>query len=250
MNIDSKIVVIIPAYNEEKSIGPLIDEIRKEVPFLDIIVINDGSRDETASVARSKNVVVLDLPCNLGVGGAVQAGYRYTYEKGYDFVIRVDGDGQHPPDEIPKLIKTISKQGADLVIGSRYIGKRSYENTTLRSIGIKLLSFFLSVICRNWVTDPTSGFWIINRKLLYYFANEYPSEYPEPEAIALLHRHGYNCHEVPVRFRLRTSGKSTIHGFGAIYYMIKVSLALVVDRIRPINRRFEKARLKIYNGNC
>lgn len=247
---DSRIAVIIPAYNEEKSIGTLIDELKKTVPYLDVIVINDGSKDETTTVVRSKNVVLLDLPCNLGVGSAVQAGFKYTFEKGYNFVVRIDGDGQHPPEEIPKLIAAISKHNVDLVIGSRYIAKRSYENTKLRSIGIKSLSFFLSLICRSRVTDPTSGFWIINRKLLYYFANDFPSEYPEPEAIALLHRHGYNCHEVPVRFRLRTSGKSTIHGFGAIYYMIKVSLALVVDRIRPINRRFEKARLKTYNGNC
>ncbi len=241
----NSIAVIIPAFNEEESIGTLIDELKKTVPYLDVIVINDGSKDETAIVVRGKNVILLDLPCNLGVGSAVQAGFKYTFEKGYNFVVRIDGDGQHPPEEIPKLIAAISKHNMDLAIGSLYVGKRSYENTTLRSIGIKLLSFFLSVICRNWVTDPTSGFWIINRKLLYYFANDFPLEYPEPEAIALLHRHGYNCLEVPVRFRLRTRGKSTIHGFGAIYYMIKVSLALVVDRIRPMNRRFEKARLKV-----
>jgi len=240
----NKIVVIIPAYNEEQSIGTLIDELKEIVPYLDIVVVNDGSRDETAPIARSKNVVVLDLPCNLGVGGAVQAGFRYTYEKGYDLVIRADGDGQHPPQEIPTLIDAISRNDVDLVIGSRYIGKRSYDNTTLRSIGIKALAFFLSVICRSKVTDPTSGFWVIKRELLYYFAHDYPSEYPEPEAIALLRRHGYEYLEVPVQFRPRTRGKSTIHGFGAIYYMLKVGLALIIDRIRPLNRRFEKARLK------
>lgn len=239
----SKIAVIIPAFNEEKAIGALIGEIKKDAPFLDIVVVNDGSRDETSFVSRSKNVVVLDLPCNLGVGGAVQAGFRYAYEKGYDLVVRIDGDGQHPPEEIPKLIKAILKRDVDLVIGSRYVGERSYENTTLRSMGIKLLSLFLSLICRNRVTDPTSGFWIINRKLLYYFAHDYPSEYPEPEAIALLHRHGYTCYEIPAKFRPRTTGRSTIRGFGAIYYMIKVCLALIVDRIRPINKRFEKTRL-------
>lgn len=238
-----QIAVLIPAYNEEASIGPLIEELIKFVPHDDIIVINDGSRDETSLIAHSKNVVVLDLPCNLGVGGAVQTGFRYANEKGYDFVVRIDGDGQHPPEEIPKLISALKKQNADLVIGSRYGGADSFDNTTLRSMGIKLLSFFLSLICRNWVTDPTSGFWIINRKLLYYFANEYPSEYPEPEAIAMLHRHGYAYYELPVKFRTRTSGRSTIRGFGAVYYMIKVCLALVVDRIRPINKRFEKTRL-------
>ncbi|MBW2043240.1 MAG: glycosyltransferase family 2 protein, partial [Deltaproteobacteria bacterium] len=186
----------------------------------------------------------LDLSCNLGVGSAVQTGYRYAFDKGYRFVIRIDGDGQHPPREIPKLVDAILKNDVDLVIGSRYVEKQRYENTTLRSIGIKILAFLLSLICRSNVTDPTSGFWVINRKLLYYFAHDYPAEYPEPEAIALLRRHGFRYLEIPVEFRPRTRGKSTIHGFGAIYYMIKVSLALIIDRIRPLNRRFEKSRLK------
>jgi len=240
----SEIAVIIPAFNEEQAIGDLIEELRQCIPDVHIVVINDGSGDDTSMIARSKNVCVLDLSCNLGVGSAVQTGYRYAFDKGYRFVIRIDGDGQHPPREIPKLVDAILKNDVDLVIGSRYVEKQRYENTTLRSIGIKILAFLLSLICRSNVTDPTSGFWVINRKLLYYFANDYPAEYPEPEAIALLRRHGFRYLEIPVEFRPRTRGKSTIHGFGAIYYMIKVSLALIIDRIRPLNRRFEKSRLK------
>lgn len=238
------IAVIIPALNEEAAIASLLDEVRDYVPFLDIIVINDGSVDNTANLARLKGATVLDLPCNVGVGGAVQAGFKYAYERGYQFVVRIDGDGQHPPSEIPRLLKAMEEGTEDLIIGSRFIGKSAYTSTPFRFVGIKLLAIFLSIICRSRITDPTSGFWVINRKLLYYFANEYPAEYPEPEAIALLRRYGYRYHENQVIFRPRTSGQSSIRGWGAFYYIFKVGLALLIDRVRPINPRFEKMRLK------
>ena len=238
------IAVIIPAYNEEAAISSLLDELNEHVPLLDVIVISDGSVDNTAALARMKGAIVLDLPCNLGVGGAVQVGLKYAYERGYQLVVRIDGDSQHPPSEIPKLIDAIKKGEADLIIGSRFIGKRSYASTPLRSIGIKFLAIFLSIICRSRVTDPASGFWIINRKLLYYFAHDYPTEYPEPEAIALMRRHGYSFREEPVMFRPRTTGQSSIHIWGTFYYAVKVGLALLMDRIRSINPRFEKANVK------
>jgi len=237
-------VVIIPAYNEEGAIGNLLGELKQYVPGLDVIVINDGSTDRTASLAKKMGVKILDLPCNLGVGGAVQAGFRYAYDQGYSYVIRIDGDGQHPPAEIPKLINTMNEGDADLVIGSRFAGERSYVSTLFRLMGIKMLALFLSLICRSRVTDPTSGFWIVNRKLLYYFAHDYPTEYPEPEAIALLRRYGFNFKEVPVKFRPRMTGLSSIGAWGTIYYMMKVGLALVVDRIRPIDSRFAKKNLE------
>ena len=237
-------VVIIPAYNEEAAINSLMDELNAHVPFLDVVVINDGSVDNTAALARKKDAIVLDLPCNLGVGGAVQVGLKYAYERGYQFVVRIDGDGQHPPSEIPKLIYAIKNGEADLIIGSRFIGERSYASTPLRWIGIKLLAIFLSIICRSRVTDPASGFWIMNRKLMYYFAHDYPTEYPEPEAIALLRRYGYSYCEQPVVFRPRTTGRSSIQIWGTFYYAVKVGLALLVDRIRPIDPRFEKANVK------
>ena len=238
------IAVIVPAYNEEAAISSLLDELNEHVPFLDVIVINDGSVDKTAALARMKGAVVLDLPCNLGVGGAVQVGLKYALEKNYRFVVRIDGDGQHPPSEIPKLIDAIKTGGADFIVGSRFMGAKLYASTPLRSVGIKLLSVFLSIICRSRVTDPTSGFWLVNRKLLYYFAHDYPTEYPEPEAIALLSRYGYSYHEVPVLFLPRMTGRSSIQIWGTFYYAVKVGLALLVDRIRPINPRFERGNVK------
>jgi hypothetical protein len=133
---------------------------------------------------------------------------------------------------------------ADLVIGSRFVGESSYRTSTwVRSVGIKLLSFFLSLICRSRITDPTSGFWLLNRKLLYYFAHDYPTEYPEPEALALLRRHGFSFREVPVAFRPRTTGTSSIRSWGTLYYMVKVGLALLVDRVRPIDSRYRRSNL-------
>jgi len=238
-----KIAVIIPAYNEEGAIGGLLEEVKQHVPTLDVIVINDGSTDYTALITRAKGIQVLDLPCNLGVGGAVQVGFRYAYDRGYRYVIRIDGDGQHPPAEIPKMIQAINSGSDDLIIGSRFAGQRSYGSTFFRSIGIRMLALFLSRICRNRITDPTSGFWIVNRKLLHYFSHDYPTEYPEPEAIALLRRHGFSFREEPVTFRPRTVGFSSIGAWGTVYYMMKVGLALVVDRIRPIDSRFAKENL-------
>jgi len=235
--------IIIPAFNEEESIGCLLDELARDVPGIDVIVINDGSRDSTAVLAKRKHVTVLDIPCNLGVGGAVQAGFRFAYDRGYRYVIRIDGDGQHPPVEIPRLIAAMAKGDADLVIGSRFAGKRSYVSTLIRFLGIKILAVFLSHICKSRITDPTSGFWMVNRKLLYYFAHDYPTEYQEPEAIALLRRYGFSFKEEPVNFRPRRAGRSSIGAWGTVYYMMKVGLALLVDRIRPIDSRFRKDNL-------
>lgn len=245
-NLDAStmpIVVIIPAYNEEGAIGGLIEEVKQHVPTLDVIVINDGSTDGTARVARERGVKVLDIPCNLGVGGAVQTGFRYAYDQGYQYVIRIDGDGQHPPAEIPKLIAVMQGKEADLVIGSRFKGGTAFVSNLVRYLGVKALALFLSLICKSRVTDPTSGFWMVNRKLLFYFAHDYPTEYPEPEAIALLRRQGFSFREVPVKFRSRAIGLSSIGSWGTVYYMLKVGLALVVDRIRPVNLRFSREHL-------
>ncbi len=241
---EKKIAVIVPAFNEEESIGPLIDELRTAVPEVDIVVINDGSSDLTAERARAKAVTVLDLPCNIGVGGAVQTGFCYAFNNGYQYVIRIDGDGQHPPAEIPELVRAMTSGSHDLVIGSRFIVSHDRVTSVFRTIGIKLLAIFLSGICRSRITDPTSGFWMINRQLLYYFANDYPTEYPEPEAIALMRRYGFSYTEVGVKFRPRRSGRSSIRRWGTLYYIFKVGLALVVDRIRPINPRYQKSCLR------
>jgi glycosyltransferase involved in cell wall biosynthesis len=233
-------IVIIPAYNEEEALGPLLDELRAAEPDLDVVVINDCSSDGTSRVARRRGVAVLDLPCNLGVGGAVQAGFRYAYERGYRCAVRIDGDGQHPPAEIAKLRAALAAGTADLVIGSRFAGTRSYTTTAFRYLGIKALALFLSIVCRRRVTDPTSGFWMLNRKLLYCFAHRYPTDYPEPEALALLRRQGYSYAEVPVIFRPRQAGQSSIRAWETFYYGVKVGLALVVGRLRPVETRYAK----------
>jgi glycosyltransferase involved in cell wall biosynthesis len=235
-------IVIIPAYNEEESIGGVLDELKDHFPSLDVIVINDGSTDRTVQVVRERGVSVLDLPCNLGVGGAVQAGFQYAYEKGFHYVIRIDGDGQHPPTEISKLLKAMEEDETDLLIGSRFRGQKAFVSNLVRYLGIKILALFLSLICKNRITDPTSGFWMVNHKLLYYFAHNYPVEYPEPEAIALLRRYGFNFREVPVTFRRRTAGQSSIGPWGTLYYMMKVGLALLVDRIRPVDARYIRSK--------
>jgi hypothetical protein len=238
------ILIIIPAFNEEEAIGSLLDELQQTLPGANVLVINDGSIDWTARVVGERSVPVLDLPCNLGVGGAVQAGFQYAYEKGYHFVIRIDGDGQHPPMEIPKLIRAMEEEKTDLIIGSRFRGDTAFVSNLVRYLGVKILAFFLSLICKSRVTDPTSGFWMVNAPLLSYFAHEYPVEYPEPEAIALLRRHGFSFREVPVNFRRRTAGRSSIGPWGTLYYMMKVGLALLVDRIRPINFRYVRSNLE------
>jgi hypothetical protein len=243
MELLKKSIAVVPAYNEEASIAELLLELKRECPGLPVVVVSDGSHDRTAEVAREHGARVLELPCNLGVGGAVQAGYRYAYDQGYEYAIRCDGDGQHPPSEIANLVEGMKRFSADLIIGSRYLSTEKYNNTLVRSAGIRCLAAFLSAICRRKVTDPTSGFQMLNRPLLYLFSQSYPHDYPEPEALALMRRQGYDYAEVPARFRERLAGVSTIRSWGTIYYVLKVFIALVVDRARPVNTHLSKERV-------
>lgn len=238
-DILSKTLIIIPAYNEESSLPALLTDIRAVAPSTDIVVINDCSLDHTAAVARQAGVAVLDLPCNLGVGGAVQAGFRYALSHGYQYVLRCDGDGQHPPSEIHKLVAAMQEGQHDLIIGSRFVSENdnTYTSTALRSVGIRGLAFMLSLICRTRITDPSSGFQMLNRPLLHCFAISYPVDYPEPESLALLRRQGYTFKEVACCFRARQGGKSSICAWGTIYYLLKVGLALLVDRARQVDPR-------------
>jgi len=232
--------IIIPCYNEEKNIAYQLKEIEACIQNVDTVVIDDGSDDATGAEARAGGAVVLQLAHNLGVGGAVQAGFIYCFEKGYQKVVRIDGDGQHPPNEIPKLLKALDDSEVDIVIGSRFLGNGNITSNAVRFFGIKMLTLFLSVICRKKITDPTSGFFAIKRKLLYYFSHRYPVDYPEPEALALLKRQGYDFHEVGVNFRPRMHGSSTIRNWGTFYYALKVGLALIVGRARTVDKRFAK----------
>jgi len=224
-----RILVIIPAYNEERSIGKVIEDVKTHFQQADILVINDGSTDDTSGKAKNCSVTVLDLPYNLGIGGAMQAGYKYAFEKEYDVAIQVDGDGQHAPKEIRKLFENLVKNGNDMTIGSRFLGRSAYRASTMRRVGIVILSMVVSVLIRQKVTDPTSGFRAASRKAIRVFALDYPQDYPEPEVLVLLSRNGLKIEEVPVKIEQRSYGESSITNIRAIYYMIKVLLAIFVD---------------------
>ncbi len=224
-----KVLVIIPAYNEEGSVGKVVEEVHTHLPQAEVLVVNDGSTDLTSEIAKSKGAAALDLPFNLGIGGAMQAGYQYAYEKGYDIAIQVDADGQHDPKEIGKLLKALEEKKMDMAIGSRFIGDLGYKSSTMRRIGISIFSQVISTIVRQRITDPTSGFRASNRKAIQLFASNYPQDYPEPEAVILLHQCHLKMGEVPVGMSERYSGESSITKIRSIYYMVKVLLAIFVD---------------------
>jgi len=230
------ILIIVPAYNEERSIGEVIEGVQRCLPQSDILVVNDGSTDRTSEKAKASHAIVLDLPFNLGIGGAVQTGYRYACEKGYDIAVQVDGDGQHSPHEIIKLVDALEKKKVDMVIGSRFIGNPGYRASPMRRLGIAILSRIISLIVRQKVTDPTSGFRAVNRHAIQLFASDYPQDYPEPEILVLLSRCGLKMKEIPVKIVQRSYGESSITWIRSAYYMIKVLLAIFVDcfKKRPV----------------
>ncbi len=229
MENKGKILVIIPAYNEEGSVGKVIEGVRTHLSQADILIVNDGSTDLTSEIAKSMGAVVLDLPFNLGIGGAMQAGYQYAYERGYDIAIQVDGDGQHDPKEIGKLLKALEEKKMDMAIGSRFIGDLGYKSSMMRRVGISIFSKVISILVRQKITDPTSGFRAANRKAIQLFAVNYPQDYPEPEVLVLLHQCHLKMGEVPVGMSERSSGESSITKIRSIYYMVKVLLAIFVD---------------------
>ena len=243
--VPPKTILLIPVFNEEANVRPLLDEVRQYFPELPVCFINDSSTDGTNQVLRSACCHYLSLPCNLGVGGAMQAGFRYAFEQGYDYAIRIDGDGQHPPGECHKLIERMAVGDVDMVVGSRFLGEPSYTSTWYRQIGILGLAAMLSLACRQRITDPTSGFQMVNRAVMYYFAHEYPVDYPEPESLALLSRQGYRYCEVAAQFRARERGTSSIRKWSTVYYMFKVSVALFVDRCRAVDPRFDRHNIKV-----
>jgi glycosyltransferase involved in cell wall biosynthesis len=229
MEISQKVLVIIPAFNEEGAVGKVVEEVRAHLSRADVLVVNDGSTDLTSEKAKACGATVLDLPYNLGIGGAMQVGYKYAHEKGYDIAIQVDGDGQHDPKEIGKLLKALEEKKIDMAIGSRFIGDSGYKASTMRRVGISILSRVISMIVRQKITDPTSGFRASNRKAIQLFASNYPQDYPEPEVVILLHQCHLKMEEVPVGMSERYSGESSITKIKSIYYMVKVLLAIFVD---------------------
>jgi hypothetical protein len=229
MTIEKKILVIIPAYNEEGSVGKVIEDVRTDLLQADILVVSDGSTDCTSEKARAREATVLELPFNLGIGGAMQAGYQYACQRGYDIAIQVDADGQHDPKEIAKLLRALEEKKIDVALGSRFIGDSEYKSSTMRRIGISIFSQVISMIVGQKITDPTSGFRAANRKAIRLFAHNYPQDYPEPEALVLLHQCCLKIGEVPVGMSERYSGESSITKIRSVYYMVKVLLAIFVD---------------------
>jgi glycosyltransferase involved in cell wall biosynthesis len=225
-------IAIIPAYNEEGSLRQVIDEIRSVDPDLEIVVIDDASTDGTGRVADAAGVPVVRLPFNVGIGGAVQTGYQYALEHGFELAIQVDGDGQHDPREIPDVLGPIVDGRADLVVGTRFAKGGGYRGTRWRRIGIRIFAGIVSLLVRQRVSDTTSGFRAVNRKALRLFARDYPHDYPEVESIVLLSRHRLRMLEVPVQMRVRETGNSSITALRSAYYMIKVLLALFIGLFR------------------
>jgi hypothetical protein len=226
-------VAILPARNEEDCIGGILDELRAFDPELELVVVDDGSVDRTAAIAAARGATVLRHPFNLGIGGAVQTGFRYALEEGFDVALRLDGDGQHDPGELPKLLAPLLAGDADIVVGSRFAGgDRSYRPPLARRIGIRLFAAVVSLLVRQRVTDTTSGFQAVNRLGIRLFASDLPHDYPEVEATVMVVRHRLRLAEVPVRMRERAGGRSSITAVRSVYYMIKVSLALFVGLFR------------------
>ena len=226
-------IAIVPARNEAGAIGGVVDEIRAFDPELDVVVIDDGSTDTTAEVARSRGAAVVSLPFNLGIGGAVQTGFKYALAHGYELAVRLDGDGQHDPAELPKLIGPVVAGEADIVVGSRFHGgDSSYRPPLARRIGIGFFARLVSALVRQRVTDTTSGFQALNRHGIELFAADYPHDYPEVEATVMVFRHRLRLLEVQVQMREREHGDSSITVLRSLYYMVKVTLALLVGMFR------------------
>ncbi|WP_026884426.1 glycosyltransferase family 2 protein [Clostridium akagii] len=224
----SKVLVIIPAYNEEKNLEKLIDKIRLTNHNYDILVVNDCSKDNTSVKCREKNVMVIDLPVNLGIGGAVQTGYKYAYYNHYDIAVQVDGDGQHNPEYIKDIVEEV-KNGNNFCIGSRFIDKEGFQSTFMRRVGIKYFTMLIKIVTGFNITDPTSGFRACDRNIIKYFVEYYPQDYPEPETLVLLRKKKYKIKEVAVVMNERDGGKSSISSFKSIYYMIKVTMAILIS---------------------
>jgi glycosyltransferase involved in cell wall biosynthesis len=235
-----RIAAIIPAYNEAENIGRVIREIKEHQPAIKIVVINDASTDSTEAIVRDSEETVLTLPHNLGIGGAVQTGLQYANDKGYDIAIQVDGDGQHIPAEIGKLIDSLVADKADVVIGSRFLGVGEFKSSLSRRLGIRVIAFVNSLLTGARTTDNTSGFRAYNRRAIAFLSEHYPQDYPEPVAVVELFRNRLRVVEVPARMRERERGTSSIGTLNSVYYMIKVILAsLIAFSRKPVVKEID-----------
>lgn len=225
-------VAIVPALNEAETIAGVVDEIRAVDPEFEILVIDDGSTDYTMAEAERAGALVARLPYNVGIGGAVQTGYQYARDHGFQIAVQIDGDGQHDPGELAQLLEPIVADRADMVIGSRFLEAGDYKPSFARKLGIQLLAGVVSLLVRQRMTDPTSGFRAVNRRGIVLFAADYPHDYPEAEANVVAYRRQLRVVEVPVVMRQRAAGRSSITAPRSLYYMVKVSLALFISLFR------------------
>lgn len=226
-----KKLVIIPAYNEEGNLENTIKDICENAPDFDYVIINDCSTDDTLDLCRRKGYSYLNLPVNLGIGGAVQTGYRYAYYRGYDIAVQFDGDGQHDASYLGTMADELVHSDADMVIGSRFIEKEGFQSSALRRVGIVYFTFLIKLLTGKTITDPTSGMRMVNRKLLKKFTEDYPKDYPEPESVVAILAQKYKVKEIPVVMKERMEGESSISFRKSIYYMIKVSFAILIARL-------------------
>lgn len=226
-----KKIVIIPAFNESKVIIDTINDIRAKAPDFDFVVVNDHSKDDTHRLLAREGIPALNLPVNLGIGGAVQTGYLYAYRNGYDIAVQLDGDGQHDPAFLHDMVTFMQKNESDMVIGSRYITKEGFQSTSLRRTGIRFFSWLIRLITGKRITDPTSGYRMINRRIMKIFAKDYPRDFPEPESVVTVLKNGFRVDELQVIMRGRQSGKSSINLIKSPYYMIKVTFAIILEGV-------------------
>lgn len=227
-----KKIIIIPAYNEEENIERTVNAIQKSAQGFDYVIINDCSTDNTRKICEEKEFNIVNLPINLGIGGAVQTGYKYAYENGYDVAVQVDGVGQHDPEFLNTMADYLIEHQVDMVIGSRFIEKKGFQSSITRRMGIQFFSKLIKVLTGKKITDPTSGLRMIGRNVMEIFSEDYPRDYPEPESIVAVLRKNMKIEEIPVVMLERQGGVSSISPKKSIYYMIKVTLAILIERIR------------------
>ena len=239
-NSPDSLLVIVPALNEEAAIGNVVRDIHQHVPGVAVLVIDDCSSDSTISIARQAGAEVLPMPHHLGVGGCVQAGYKLAYELGYQYVIRVDGDGQHDARDIPRIFDKLKSSGCEMVIGSRFVADNGSRAGAVRSLGIGFFRLVLRPVLGKAVHDPTSGFVGVNRRALNVFRQSFPLEYPEIEALVVLQRRRFRFEEVPCTMRPRTTGRSSITPLKSLYYVVHVLLGVFVNVLK-YDRRFHRA---------
>lgn len=225
-------LAIVPAYNEEESIETTVNDIYDKNDFIDVVVINDGSKDDTLSKAKNTKAYVIDLPNNLGIGGAVQTGMMYAYNNDYDIAIQVDADGQHDPSYIKQMIKKIEEENYDMVIGSRFVQKTGYKQTFLRMLGINITSSLIRTITGVKIYDTTSGFRAVNKEVIKEFVKQYPYDYPEPGTNMQMILKNKKILEIPVEMRKRTAGKSFVTPIKSAKYMTKVTLSLLMTKLK------------------